>query len=344
MWVLLLMLVMVIGCLWVARKLFTTTPTVQPSTTTPIGQLSTTAPTGQLSTTPPTGQLSTTQATGQPSTTPPTGQLSTTQATGQLSTTQATGQPATPDSTRAFKQLVGWDHSGDDLYVLKGLAQPDCNAACASTSSCHMYVVDIAGGLCYLKTLPGDRTRPMLQKKSGLDAWLASNMTLPWSARPGFDNGGDELQALDVDPLTCGYTCGATAGCQFYVTDTSGTKCWLKKSVGYDTSDPGRQTWAAPGQKFAPIVEMWTQANYKGYYKSLLQPGDYNDFPIKFPASLFQIKLVTSLKVPPGFRVKFWQNKDYSGKSYELAAGVYPDLNLQGIHIGDVLSLQCYAV
>ncbi|RYF11527.1 MAG: hypothetical protein EOO40_03170, partial [Deltaproteobacteria bacterium] len=149
---------------------------------------------------------------------------------------------STPPATQ-FNLLNNYDHWGDDMattpWPLKK-NQADCNQACIDTAGCSYYVVDSVGNNCFLKT----GQNPGLQQRTGFSAWLPSGFPLPWTKRQGYDNYGTNIQYYDTDPGTCGKNCGATAGCQFYVTDTSGTKCWLKSSVGLDQADTNRNTWA----------------------------------------------------------------------------------------------------
>lgn len=240
----------------------------------------------------------------------------------------------TPPSTQ-FAPLMNFDHGGDDMpnQPLKK-NQADCNQACVDTAGCQYYVVDSAGNNCYLKQ---DSAMKTFQRRSGLTTWVPPSASLPWSSRPAYDNTGTDVQYLETDPTTCGWKCGANAQCQFYVTDTAGTKCWLKATQGDDVPNADRATWAAPGQVFQPKLYVYTDSNFKGQ-SQWFYPGRYGWLPVwKFPNDA-----MSSLKVPPGFKVTLWDSKDFGGKSLVLGPGEYADLKVQKFN--DIASaLEFYA-
>lgn len=239
--------------------------------------------------------------------------------------------------TPQFSRVANYDHWGDDLPSMPlKKNQADCNQACIDTAGCQYYVVDSAGNNCFLKNASADK--PALQKRAGFDTWIPPGKVLPWSQRAGYDNTGNDLQYFDTDPITCSYNCGANTDCQFYITDTAGKKCWLKKSQGDDIPNNDRATWAAPGQAFQPKLYVWTDASFKGQ-SQWFYPGSYGWLPVwNFPSDA-----MSSLKVPPGFKVRLWDNKDMQGgRNIELGPGDYP--NLKDQNFNDITSaLQYYA-
>ena len=236
----------------------------------------------------------------------------------------------------SFTALLGYDAPGADIQTNPwplSKKQPDCNQACLDSAGCSYYVVDSANNRCWLKS----GTQPGWQKHSGLDTYVPDGVAMPWTARTGYDNAGTDLAYSVTDPASCARQCAANNACQFYVTDSDGKQCWLKSGVGEDRPTGNRTTWTFPGQPLSPKLYIWVDANFSGQ-SAWFWPGSYGWLPVwNFPSDA-----LSSLKVPPGFKVRLWDNKDFAGgKNIELAAGDYPNLKDQGFN--DICSaLQYY--
>lgn len=150
---------------------------------------------------------------------------------------------------------------------------------------------------------------------------------IPWISHLGFDSAGNDLRDMSTDSAdACARACSGDPACKYFITNGTGTHCWLKKDFNQTTyAAADRNLWLAPGQAFNPIMTVWTDASYKGT-SHWFYPGKY------YYTAAWDIPndSISSLKIPAGFKVRLWDNAGFGGASIELAAGDYPDLKQQG--------------
>lgn len=220
---------------------------------------------------------------------------------------------AVPPPANPFTPVLQMNAWGNDLGSPLNLGQADCNQACIDTAGCSYYVVDGKGKHCWLKT----GTQPNWQPNGDIDAYVPDGVPLPWVERKAFDNWGTHLLYSDTDAKSCSRLCGKTASCKFYVTDSAGTKCWLKSSVGPDVPDPNFSTWTFPGQPFAqPQATLYKDCGFGGQ-SAVIDPGSYGVMPNGFPNDA-----LSSLRVPGGFAVQIFTDTNFGGASTKLTGDV----------------------
>lgn len=237
----------------------------------------------------------------------------------------ATASAGTP-APSVYAPILNWDSSGNDLNTTPwplNKSQPDCQQACQDTAGCAYYVVDSSNNRCFLKT----SGTPDWKQNGSLTTWSNPSLTLPWTERAGYDNDGPDINPapLSVANVTgCGQACGANPACKFFVTDTSGTQCWLKSAAGNDFPQSTRNAWLALGQAFAPKTTLYANCNFGGTQVAFA-PGEY-DTMRSFPNDA-----LSSLRVPPGFAVTLFADTKFGGAS-KTVTGDVPCLVSQGFN------------
>lgn len=152
---------------------------------------------------------------------------------------------------------------------------------------------------------------------------------IPWVSHPNFDSAGNDLRFISTGSADdCARACSADSNCKWFITNGNGQSCWLKSAYNQTTyAMPDRTIYFPPGTAWNPICTVWQDANFKGT-SNFFFPGAYGWTPIWNIAN----DSISSIKIPPGFKVTLYDGKDFTGRSIDLVAGEYPDLKQQNFN------------
>ncbi|KAK9827106.1 hypothetical protein WJX74_006669 [Apatococcus lobatus] len=156
-----------------------------------------------------------------------------------------------------YTPYYGWDagSSGGDVGQQTSNTPGACGQLCMNTNGCAFYVTDAAGSLCWLKA----SGTPSPSANSDRVAWVPDStakswggVQLPYEKHEGLDTSGSDVGQIDAGPGACSAACAANKACGFYVTDSAGTKCWLKSGQGAAKVAADRNTYIVPGTQQHP--------------------------------------------------------------------------------------------
>ena len=155
---------------------------------------------------------------------------------------------------------VGTDYPGNDIINEGVNSAQDCATACQNQPGCNAFVTNLAGNYCWLKGSLGQSTSNSDRVSYSFNRYapLATGSNIG-TAQTGIDYpGNDIINESSTSAQDCATKCQLQAGCNAFVTNTDGSYCWLKGSLGQETPNSDRVTYkfnrAPPGTMASPPI------------------------------------------------------------------------------------------
>ena len=140
---------------------------------------------------------------------------------------------------------AGIDYPGNDISDMSIDYAEQCANSCGQTPTCNAFVTNLNGTYCWLKGQLGqqnnntDRVTYTYNKQG---PFATGNYI--GSPQVNIDYPGNDIINEGVNSAQdCANACQSTVGCNAFVTNKAGNYCWLKGSLGQQTSNSDRVTY-----------------------------------------------------------------------------------------------------